>query len=120
PGSAAYHPLWAPLVIFEIFGNLAFVVMAATLLFLFFTKSPRFPRLFIAYILFNAVFVTADYFFGDLIPAIAGQKTDALKEVLRTAVTAVIWVPYMLVSKRVKNTFVARERPSSGSIAEPG
>jgi len=108
PGTADYHALWAPLLIFELCGNLLFVLMAGTLLVLFFRKSRLFPKVFIAYSLLNLAFVTGDYFLSDLIPAVAAANdADAVKEVARAVVGAAIWIPYMLVSKRVKNTFGA-------------
>jgi hypothetical protein len=111
PGTDAYHHLWAPLLTFEIMGNLLFITLALVLLYLLLTKSPYFPSLFIFFLASNLVFVIADFFFADLIPAIAAQNDpQPLKEVVRTVIGASIWIPYMLCSKRVKNTFVAPDK----------
>jgi hypothetical protein len=107
PGTEAYHPLWAPLLIFEITGNAFFVIFDLVLIYFFFTKSYRFPYLFIAFAALNLLFVTSDFLLADLVPAIAAESdVDSIKEVARAAVAAVVWVPYFLLSKRVKNTFV--------------
>ena len=108
PGTEAYHPMWAPVILFELAGNLFFVVMAVVLIFLFFTKSHRFPRLMIVFLLSNLAFVFGDYALANTIPFVANMEADAevYKEMARGIGGVAIWVPYFLVSKRVKNTFV--------------
>ena len=107
PGSNAYHPLWAPLLIYEVVFNLAFLVFDLFLLYLLFTKAHRFPKLYIAFAVLNLVFVVSDALLGYQIPAVVAQGMDAIwKEIGRSFMMVAIWVPYMLVSKRVKNTFV--------------
>ena len=118
PGREAYHPLWAPLITFEVMGNALFVVFDLVLIYLFFTKSHRFPYLFIAFIVANVVFVVSDYFVAGLIPAVAAQKdTESIREMIRAVSTAIIWVPYFLVSQRVKNTFVRQVSESHRTAA---
>lgn len=106
PGSEHYHPLWAPLLIFELAINGAFILAGVALLALFFAKSRRFPRMFILYVAISLIFQIVDYVLGEQIPAVAAAGAESNVEIARTVITAVIWVPYMLVSKRVKNTFV--------------
>lgn len=106
PGSEHYHPLWAPLLIFELAINGILILAGVTLLALFFTKSRRFPRMFILYVAVTLIFQIADYVLAEQIPAVAAEGAESLVEIARTVITAIIWVPYMLVSKRVKNTFV--------------
>lgn len=107
PGSGAYHPLWAPLIIFECVGNGAFVIFSIVLLVLFFGKSRLLPKLMMFFLVLNFLFVAADFFFADLIPAVAEQSNPQdVKELARSIVGAIIWVPYFFVSKRVKQTFV--------------
>ena len=43
PGSHAYHPLWAPLLIFEVVGNTGTIVMCLVTLWFFFHKVPGGP-----------------------------------------------------------------------------
>ena len=118
PGTSSYHPFWAPLLMIETAGNLFFVGFAVTLLYLYFQKAPRFPKLFIAYLVLNLVFVTADYFLSGMIPAVAASTdNESVREIVRGLIGACIWVPYMLRSKRVKNTFV--ERPFAAAPAAP-
>lgn len=107
PGSPAYHHLWAPLLIFEIVGNSLFLLLSAVLIVLCFRKSYRFPKMFIGFMLFNLVFVVSDFFLADMIPAVKAQgDTESLQEIARVLIGSLIWVPYFIVSKRVRNTFI--------------
>ncbi len=117
PGSEAYHHLWAPLITFEIAGNAFFIIFDIILIFLFFAKSYRFPTLMIIYLASNFLFVVSDFFFADFIPAVAAQgDAESIKELFRSIIGAMIWIPYFLVSKRVKNTFV---KPESNRPLQP-
>jgi hypothetical protein len=107
PGTESYHVLWAPLLIFEIVGNCLFILFPIIVAIFFFQKRQFVPRLIIVLLLSNLVFVAIDYFAADLIPFIANQEDmGSLIELIRVFIACVIWVPYFLVSKRVKGTFV--------------
>ncbi len=110
PGSKAYHPLWAPLLTYEIFFNVAFFAFDLVLLYLLFTKSYRLPKMFIWFAVLNLLFVVSDAALGYQIPAVVEQGTDQMtQEIGRSFIMVAIWVPYFLSSKRVKNTFVGTE-----------
>lgn len=107
PGSSAYHPLWAPLIITECVGNVVFVIFSIVLLVFFLRKSRFLPNLIISYLILNLLFVAGDFIIADMIPAVAEQSDlQAAKELGRSIIGAVIWIPYFFVSKRVKQTFV--------------
>jgi len=107
PGTEAYHPLWAPLLLFEIIGNCLFIVSPIIIAIFFFQKRRFVPRLIIVLLLANLVFVAIDYFAADLIPFVAAQEDmGSLVELIRVLIACAIWVPYFLVSKRVKGTFI--------------
>lgn len=105
-GSAAYHPLWGPILVFEIVGNVLLLALGAVTLALFFKKSRRTPKFTIALYAAGPAFLLADEWLGNVIPAVA-NSTDStnLQEAIRTTVLACIWIPYFLVSDRVKRTF---------------
>ena len=110
PGSEVYHPLWAPVIVGEVSFNGAFLLFDLALLYLLFTRSHRFPKAFIAFTLANLAFVVGDAAIAWQIPAVAARGLEGVAgEIARTVVVAVVWVPYMLVSKRVRNTFRAPE-----------
>lgn len=108
PSSESYHHLWGPLLAFEMAGNIAVITLALITLLFFLRKSRHTPKIAIIWLLSGFVFVVADYFLAEQIPAIAEIATDAetFKEVARSTIGVLIWVPYFLVSKRVKATFI--------------
>lgn len=108
PDSPAYHPLWAPLIGLEILVNIVFLALSVVLIYMFFTKNWRFPRLMIAFLGLNAAFVVGDWLLSNLIPAVAAMDPDpeVYREMMRAVGGAMIWIPYFMVSRRVENTFV--------------
>ena len=75
--------------------------------FLFFSKKKLFPKLYIGMLLFSLVFIVLDALAIKMVmPSEPVFDPDTLKELLRTVVASAIWIPYMLVSKRVKATFI--------------
>ena len=105
-GSEVYSPLWAPIIIGEILFNSGLVSAWIYLAFLFFTKRNLFPKLYIGIAIVSLVFIVADAFAVKLIlPNEPLLDPDTIRELMRAVIMVVIWVPYMLVSKRVKATF---------------
>lgn len=106
-GSEAYHPLWAPLLAYEILGNMVIALLAAIVLCFLLAKSRHTPRLAIVWLAFGLVFIAGDFVMAGQIPAVAAQPTDyeSIRELFRSIVSALIWIPYFLVSERVRVTF---------------
>ena len=107
--SEGYHPLWGPLLVAEMVFNAFFVMYSLFLLVLFFMKHAWFPRAVIIYYLSNLVFIAGDAAVIGLVPGL-GLELDGevTQEIVRALIGIAIWVPYFLVSRRVKNTFVRR------------
>jgi hypothetical protein len=105
PGTGAYHPMWAPLLLFELIGNTALFAFTLVVLVQFFRKSRLLPKLYIIWLLSLVVVQGADWILGAQIPTVAEQND--FKELFRAIVGAAIWIPYFSVSKRVRNTFVS-------------
>lgn len=107
PGSPDYHPLWAPVIIFEIAANVVMVAFAVVLIWLFLKKSRRIPTLMIVWLVTLLVVQIVDQAFARQIPAVAAEPDpQGFRDMVRAVIGVVIWVPYFLKSKRVKNTFV--------------
>jgi hypothetical protein len=98
---------WGPARIIEFGFDCAFVAFAIVLIGLLLAGSARFPRLFIAFAAINVVYVFGYAGLAGYLPLTATQPQQLVGEILRVVLLAAIWVPYMLRSKRVRNTFRA-------------
>jgi transglutaminase-like putative cysteine protease len=105
PSGSAYNSLWAPVLIFELLMNLTSLVFSILLLIMFFQRRRTFPVLFIIFMAYAAIAVILDHFSTLLIPAAAHNTGGVDTTMARTLVPCFIWIPYMLVSQRVKATF---------------
>ena len=106
-GTEAYNSLWAPLLIGEALYNSLMVLASASLIYLYFTKHYLFPKVYIYIIAISIIFIPLDAWLGSFVIIDEPMFDPATsKELARTVLSAFIWIPYMLVSKRVKATFV--------------
>jgi hypothetical protein len=121
PGTRFYHPVWAPLLSFESICNVLLVVGSVILLVFMFQKRPFLPKLMVGFYLCAFLFIVIDSVV--VLAAAPSVAPDAvireqigwttgpiLAQVARSALVFAIWIPYFLMSKRVKNTFRKRER----------
>ncbi|CAC9583847.1 hypothetical protein [uncultured Gammaproteobacteria bacterium] len=106
PGTEAYNPLWGPILIGEISINGALVIAWLFIAFLFFSKKKAFPKWYIGILLFTLSVIFIDALaIKSVMPNEPVFDPETIKEIGRTLIATLIWVPYMLVSKRVKATF---------------
>ena len=107
PGTEYYIPGMVPLLYSELLINCLLVVAWVCIAFLFFTKRKLFPKTYIGILAFTVSFILVDTVaVGLVIPDIEMFDPDTVKELGKAAVTAAIWIPYTMVSERVKATFV--------------
>lgn len=110
PDSLQYNSDFALLLNFEMIFNILSVLAALYLVCLFFTKKSLFPKLFIAITLINLVVLLLEPFAVlAIFPELSYRDMfdqDMVRGLASTLVSLFIWVPYMLVSKRVKATFI--------------
>jgi hypothetical protein len=103
----SYHPMWAPLLIFELLGQITIIILILFALVSFWQKRRVFPRWFIALLVINSVFVLGDVFGLELVnKASATTRATHVRTFLQVALGCGIWIPYMCTSRRVKLTFV--------------
>ncbi|NHZ65916.1 DUF2569 domain-containing protein [Massilia genomosp. 1] len=106
PGSVV-HWGWKPLVLLEVSFGIAAFIGSIVLFCQFFGKQRGFPRLFIATQILSILF-----YFGYtialhlMLPGRPLLDTDSIVALLQTVVPPLIWIPYMLKSERIKQTFV--------------
>ena len=108
-GDDSYHPLMAPLLVFELVTNLGLMAAYLLLVPLFLTRRTSLPRLYMAAIGVNAAAQMLDSSLALMIPATAGTLTpEHWGTLVRVLVVAAIWIAYFRGSERVKATFVMR------------
>ena len=107
PEAEAYNPLWAPILIGEITINGGLVLVWMFIAFLFFSRKKVFPKWYIGILVFTLGFILVDTLaIKAVLPSEPIFDPDTIKEFARSLIATLIWVPYMLISKRVKATFV--------------
>jgi hypothetical protein len=93
------------LVFCELIMNVISIICLVILIYLFFRKDQRFPSWTIAYYAGHAGLMGLNHIAFSM--ALPGTDLSAGRAaVLRAIIGASIWIPYLLVSRRVKATFV--------------
>jgi hypothetical protein len=105
PIESSYNAWWAPALLFELFFTVGAFLFAVLLIALFFTKRAAWPRAFALFLLFSLLGAVLDTIFADRIPSTAEPVLTSIAGLAPIALAAAIWIPYVLVSKRVKATF---------------
>lgn len=107
PTSESYNSSFSSLLAGEMFFNSLMILASLYLIYLFFTKKSFFPKLYIWILVFSLIFIPLDAILvSSIFPAIEVFDAETIKEIGRTVIVSLIWIPYMLISKRVKATFV--------------
>src|SRR2546421_3242626 len=104
--SELYHPLWAPLIISELVVNFLFLAFAIAVLVLFFRRKRSFPKLVIVLFLANFIWEVFLILVYRRIPTTADEFGSSLAQAIGLGIGCAIWIPYFLISKRVRATFI--------------
>jgi hypothetical protein len=95
------------LYFFEMLYNLGVIFFSIFLIVLMHQKRTTFPKLYIYFRVFVLLGLIIDTIWG---AEIIGQEAIDGKELIRGIIGAAIWIPYMMKSQLVKETFVRRLR----------
>jgi hypothetical protein len=107
-GSPAYHPYWKTVLLFELASSSAILGLNAIALVLFFRKQRAFPKVIIIGIPIIFILFLTGYYLSGLIPVIS-ESPDYSEQKIQLIVKFIglhIWIPYFVLSQRVKKTFV--------------
>ena len=94
--------------IYELVGEVIFIVFLGTAAYYFFQKKRLTRRLMVLLYIFNFLFTTGAIFLAHLSYKhhLMSPSFDPQKPHFFATLAMVIWVPYFIKSKRVKRTFV--------------
>lgn len=108
PGFSAYHLYWKPAIFFGIISASVTLALTAISLLLFFRKHRFFPTFVVVAIPVIFVLMVAGYYLEGLVPAIAASPayTKEWHTLIIKLVAMHVWIPYFVISDRVKRTFV--------------
>ncbi|WP_114940582.1 DUF3857 domain-containing protein [Mucilaginibacter endophyticus] len=106
------------LLVVEAIGNITLMVYAVFCLVLLLNKRDILPACITGYFAFAFVFFLADYILAANISSKLAET--ALNPLLRSIVTAAIWIPYFKKSSRVHETFIVPHPPYNYSYEGPG
>jgi len=81
---------------FDIVFSAILIAVTFYLIYLYFAKKQAFPKLAITLISLNLLLCIFDFL----------TEPDTLRDLVRGFGQAVIWIPYLMISKRVKATFI--------------
>jgi hypothetical protein len=104
-GNETYHVLWGPYLCWALLANIALLILLILMIVLFFRRRRIFPRVYIGYLVFAAIVTVIDVIAAQTLP-MADVKSDAVRDLVQVVIACGIWIPYMLVSRRVRFTFV--------------
>lgn len=123
PGNPLFHSWFEPTFWVSVSVDNTFIMLSLAGLWLLFTRSSRFPKFMIYYLIGLTVFAVADGFITNWIFSALPITADTLEYIKNQSyrqqagalLLCVIWVPYLLKSKRVKATFL--KRPQDKTVA---
>jgi hypothetical protein len=105
--SESYNPYVVYLLLGEISFNTIMITACVYLIYLFFSKHYLFPKTYIAIVAASLIFIPLDAWIATKIfPDETMFNPETTKYFIRSLIGGIIWIPYMLVSKRVRVTFV--------------
>lgn len=80
------------------------------MLLIFFGKSSHFPMIFIIIYLVNLFFVGSDTIVANFLHQDSGVYNTPVdySDMIRQIAACAVWIPYMICSTRVKETFVKK------------
>lgn len=111
--SEFYHPLWGPLLLGEIIFNFGKAAVLIFMIYLFFSKDYLFPIFYVGVVLASLLFIPLDALLVKIIlPNEPMFDLETIANFITTLISGLIWIPYLLFSKRAKSTFIKRKPES--------
>ncbi|MBI3005379.1 MAG: DUF3857 domain-containing protein [Ignavibacteriales bacterium] len=107
PGQPEYHPMFASFLISELFIYVCFAFISVGVSIYFFRKKKEAPRLMIIWLLTSSIFPIVDAVAAWLVGITETIFPPLEMRQVGSVISSVcIWIPYFIISQRVKSTFV--------------
>jgi transglutaminase-like putative cysteine protease len=105
PEAARYEPFWAPALLFEACAGVGLLVFSVLAFVLLFQKRWTFPKVMVGLLIAKLVVYLVDNALLWQIHTSTAPKEVFTRTLVQLLIACAIWVPYFLLSKRVKATF---------------
>ncbi|EZP78232.1 hypothetical protein H839_05819 [Parageobacillus genomosp. 1] len=110
PTAPFYQPILKPLLYLQVFGNVSLLILSIVVMVHFFKKKETLPKMLVTFFSSNFLLGSIGYYMVTLIPQDTPieqiARLKSAEEIVIMGIMCIIWIPYLLVSKRVKNTFM--------------
>ena len=108
PSGASYHPLYGPLLIFEVLSNVALLGLNLLVICMFFAKRKAFPKVYMIFLISSLACLILDQVLGSFIPSVANHQDPVTSTpvLFRSGMLTMLWCAYIVKSRRVQSTFV--------------
>ena len=120
------YPEMTLLILFELIFNSLVLVTSIFVLIIFFQRRTIAPKIIVIYLSATLLLLIFDTMITlQIAPGAQSQAeiSETYSEIGKSIIRALIWVPYLLISKRVKETFVVnlrdRQNNTSERLSEP-
>lgn len=106
PGAPHYDELWEPLTELAAISQTALLVIGLFLLSFIALRRAMARNYAIGWLILDAIFGTTIYLLAQQIPAVAATPDVAAAALALLAVLPLAWIPYLTLSRRVRETLV--------------
>lgn len=119
PASEFYIRYFGPLLISEMAINFLLLTASIYLIILFFSKHHTFPKVYIFLLVLPLIYLPLNAWIASTLLSVKPIFDEwVVRDIVVSFISCCIWIPYLLLSKRVRVTFV--EGKAKPAEQQPG